>query len=90
MYNINRVVIFADKRFNRPDKKSKLPPWVLSFLRSSGLNISTEVAIEQIKIFLKVMGQPVNANNLNSILLTELQVLFLFMIMYDYVLLYKV
>ena len=68
------IVILADKRFSRPDKRAKLPPWITSFVRPSGLDLSTDFAIEQMKVFLKVMGQPVDAENLGSILLTEAQV----------------
>lgn len=68
------IVILADKRFNRPDKRAKFPPWITSFIRTSSLNLSTDVAVEQIKVFLKIMGQPIDKDSLHSILMTEHEV----------------
>lgn len=68
------VVILADSRYQRQDKKSKFPPWVLQFLRESGINISTDVAIEQLKQFLRQVGQPIEDASLRSILLDEKEV----------------
>ena len=65
------IVVLADKRFNKPDKRAKLPPWIRSFIRTSSLNLSTDFAVEQIKVFLKVMGQPIDRESLTSILLSE-------------------
>jgi len=65
------IVILADKRFNRPDKRAKFPPWITSFIRQSSLNLSTDFAVEQIKVFLKVMGQPIDKESLSTILFTE-------------------
>jgi DNA excision repair protein ERCC-2 len=35
------IMIFADKRYNNANKRSKLPPWVTQFLKESNLNLST-------------------------------------------------
>lgn len=64
------LMIFADTRYNRHDKRSKLPKWILQFLSDGQLNLSTDTAIGQIKHFLRVMAQPVNQNSLKEVLLT--------------------
>jgi DNA excision repair protein ERCC-2 len=43
------LMIFADSRYSRHDKRSKLPPWILNYLPDSHLNLSTDQAIEHIK-----------------------------------------
>lgn len=68
------VVVLADSRYNRADKRSKFPPWVLQFLRESCLNCSTDSAIEQIRTWLRQMGQPIEQAALHSILLSQKQV----------------
>jgi hypothetical protein len=68
------VVILADSRYNRADKRSKFPPWITQFIRESNLNLSTDVAIQQIKQFLRVAGQPIEQAALHSILLNKEQV----------------
>jgi len=52
------IMVFADKRYNRLDKRTKLPQWVQSFLTPVHLNLSTEVAVNMAKQFLKEMAQP--------------------------------
>lgn len=69
-----RVVVLADSRFNRQDKRSKLPPWILNFMKETSLNLSTEVAAEQIKHFLRQMGQAIDQAALRTILLDVEQV----------------
>ncbi|KAK2999035.1 hypothetical protein RJ639_023090 [Escallonia herrerae] len=39
------MMIFADKRYSRHDKRSKLPGWILSHLRDAHLNLSTDMAV---------------------------------------------
>ncbi len=64
------LMIFADARYNRHDKRTKLPKWILQFLGDGQLNLSTDTAIGQIKHFLRVMAQPVDQNSLKEVLLT--------------------
>ena len=64
------LMIFADSRFNRHDKRSKLPKWILQFLQDSCLNLSTDMAISHVKAFLRLMGQPIDQEALQSVLLT--------------------
>mmetsp|Transcript_1956 Transcript_1956/g.2861 ORF Transcript_1956/g.2861 Transcript_1956/m.2861 type:complete len:145 (-) Transcript_1956:75-509(-) len=62
------LMVLADSRYNRHDKRSKMPPWILQFLTESHLNLSTDMAISLTKIFLKEMAQPVNDAELRTIL----------------------
>ncbi|PPE00042.1 hypothetical protein GOBAR_DD02934 [Gossypium barbadense] len=39
------MMIFADKRYSRHDKRSKLPSWILSHLQDANLNLSTDMAL---------------------------------------------
>ncbi|KAG9157245.1 hypothetical protein Leryth_004915 [Lithospermum erythrorhizon] len=52
------MMIFADKRYSRHDKRSKLPGWILSYLRDANLNLSTDMAVHIARDFLKKMAQP--------------------------------
>jgi DNA excision repair protein ERCC-2 len=45
------VVILADFRYNKQDKRNKMPQWIQQFLRESSLNVSTDVAIDNIKAY---------------------------------------
>ena len=64
------LMIFADSRYNRYDKRSKLPKWILQFMNDSLLNLSTDMAISHVKQFLRLMGQPIDQEALQSVLLT--------------------
>lgn len=64
------LMIFADSRYNRHDKRSKLPKWILQFMEDQYLNLSTDMAIAHVKQFLRLMGQPVDQGALQSVLLT--------------------
>lgn len=68
------VQVFADKRYNRLDKRSKMPQWVSDNLLHSHLNLSTEMVhgmltrgfvaqlswqgVSLARAFLKEMAQP--------------------------------
>lgn len=52
------MMIFADKRYSRHDKRSKLPGWILSHLRDAHLNLSTDMAVYIAREFLRKMAQP--------------------------------
>merc|ERR1712137_223768 len=39
------IMVFADRRYNRVDKRSKLPQWISQFLNSSQVNVSTDMAV---------------------------------------------
>lgn len=63
------LMILADSRYNRSDKRSKLPKWILQFLNEGYLNLSTDTAIQHVRQFLRVMGQPIDQEALQSVLL---------------------
>ncbi|KAG5877282.1 hypothetical protein JTB14_021417 [Gonioctena quinquepunctata] len=52
------IMIFADKRFSRADKRLKLPKWIQEHLKDSYCNLSTEEAIQLAKRWLRQMAQP--------------------------------
>ncbi|XP_050301737.1 general transcription and DNA repair factor IIH helicase subunit XPD [Anthonomus grandis grandis] len=52
------IMIFADKRFSRADKRSKLPKWIQEHLKDSLCNLSTEEAVQIAKRWLRQMAQP--------------------------------
>ncbi|KAJ4843251.1 hypothetical protein Tsubulata_035368 [Turnera subulata] len=52
------MMIFADKRYSRHDKRSKLPGWILSRLSDAHLNLSTDMALHIAREFLRKMAQP--------------------------------
>lgn len=54
------MMIFADKRYNRHDKRSKLPGWILAHLRDAHLNLSTDMSLHIAREFLRRMAQPYN------------------------------
>ena len=54
------LMILADSRYNRHDKRSKLPKWILQFLGAHCLNLSTDQGVQQTQQFLRLMGQPID------------------------------
>mmetsp|Transcript_1344 Transcript_1344/g.4008 ORF Transcript_1344/g.4008 Transcript_1344/m.4008 type:complete len:762 (-) Transcript_1344:362-2647(-) len=62
------IVLLADVRFARHDKRSKLPGWVQQFIGDANLNLSTEAAIGVMRTFLKQMAQPVDDRDLKQML----------------------
>lgn len=52
------IMIFADKRFARSDKRSKLPKWIQAHLTDGLCNLSTEEAVQIAKRWLRQMAQP--------------------------------
>lgn len=60
------MMLFADKRYSRHDKRSKLPGWILSHLRDAHLNLSTDMAIHIAREFLRKMAQPYDKTGSSS------------------------
>lgn len=52
------IMVFADKRFSRSDKRNKLPKWIQEHLNDSFTNLSTEEAVQIAKKWLRQMAQP--------------------------------
>jgi DNA excision repair protein ERCC-2 len=67
------LVIFADHRYNKPDKKNKLPQWIQQFMTDSLSNLSTDVAMRAARQFLREMAQPAPAHKTVSLSETDLQ-----------------
>lgn len=51
------VMVFADRRYNRIDKRSKIPQWISKYFGNS-LNLSTEMAVAEASNFFLEMAQP--------------------------------
>ncbi|XP_059608904.1 general transcription and DNA repair factor IIH helicase subunit XPD [Phlebotomus argentipes] len=52
------IMVFADKRFSRQDKRGKLPKWIQQHLTDNYCNLSTEEAMQLAKRWLHIMAQP--------------------------------
>jgi DNA excision repair protein ERCC-2 len=68
------LMVCADRRYCRYDKRSKLPKWILQFLDNAYLNLSTDMAIQHVRHFLRIMGQPIDHKSLREVLLTHEEV----------------
>jgi DNA excision repair protein ERCC-2 len=53
------IIVFADKRYQSHDKRSKLPQWVLQFLPDAHANLTATLAVELARQFLREMAQPI-------------------------------
>lgn len=51
------LMIFADSRYSRADKRSKLPPWILKNLEPANMSLTTESAVAAAKALLRNMAQ---------------------------------
>ncbi|CAG9116729.1 unnamed protein product [Plutella xylostella] len=67
------IMIFADKRFSRADKRSKLPRWIQEHLRDELCNLSTEEAVQISKRWLRQMAQPFTREDQLGVSLLTLQ-----------------
>lgn len=52
------VMIFADQRYARQDKRSKIPDWIRSFLEPGHVMMASDVAVQTARSFLLKMSQP--------------------------------
>ncbi|RCH91594.1 DNA-dependent ATPase of the nucleotide excision repair factor 4 complex, partial [Rhizopus azygosporus] len=52
------LMVFADKRFARADKRAKLPKWINQYVTDASTNLSTDMAVVVAKKFLRTMAQP--------------------------------
>lgn len=52
------LMIFADKRFAKADKRAKLPKWINAYITDTATNLSTDMAMVISKRFLRSMAQP--------------------------------
>ncbi|XP_019851833.1 PREDICTED: TFIIH basal transcription factor complex helicase XPD subunit-like [Amphimedon queenslandica] len=52
------IMVFADKRYGRSDKKGKLPKWIQEHLSDAVCSLSIEESVHICKRFLRQMAQP--------------------------------
>ncbi|KAF8654119.1 hypothetical protein AX16_003651 [Volvariella volvacea WC 439] len=56
------LMVFADKRFARSDKRAKLPRWINQYITETASNLSTDMAITLSKLFMRTISQNPNEN----------------------------
>lgn len=52
------LMVLADKRYARPEKRSKLPGWIASSIGPAQINLSTDMAVQLARQFFRQMAQP--------------------------------
>jgi DNA excision repair protein ERCC-2 len=62
------------KRYARNEKRAKLPKWISAELPDGLVNLSTDVAIQLAKHFLRAMAQPFERSQLGISLWSEAQI----------------
>ncbi|XP_066911999.1 general transcription and DNA repair factor IIH helicase subunit XPD-like [Clytia hemisphaerica] len=69
------IMVFADKRYSKADKKGKLPKWIQEHMKEANCNLTIDEAIQVSKRFLRQMAQPFSRDDqLGLSLLTVEQV----------------
>lgn len=68
------VVVLADKRYARADKKNKLPQWILELMPDSHVDLDTQAALGVTSLYVRAMAQPPAEGETENALLTEKQV----------------
>lgn len=66
-------MIFADKRFSRQDKRSKLPKWIQEHLQDNYCSLSTEESMQIARRWLRHMAQPFTREDQLGVSLLTLQ-----------------
>eukprot|EP00051_Salpingoeca_urceolata_P018231 m.254711 g.254711 ORF g.254711 m.254711 type:complete len:754 (+) comp19149_c0_seq6:448-2709(+) len=65
------IMCFADQRFARQDKRSKLPRWIQGYMTDANCNLSADEAVHICRKFLKEMAQPCDHSIGHSLLTLE-------------------
>ena len=60
-------------RYQRHDKRDKLPAWIKAHLKDSHLNLSTDMLLHVAREFMRSMAQPYDRLQVGKSLLTEEQ-----------------
>ena len=55
----SKIFYFYLQRYSRLDKRKKLPKWILQFLESANMNMSSDRAVVAAQDFFKKIAQPV-------------------------------
>lgn len=66
-----RIQVFADQRYQRHDKRDKLPAWITTHLKDSHLNLSADMLVHVAREFMRSMAQPYDKMAVGKSLLTE-------------------
>lgn len=61
----------ADKRYQRADKRDKLPSWISAHLKDAHLNLSTDMLLCIAREFMRAMAQPYDRTAAGRALLSE-------------------
>lgn len=51
------IMVLADQRYSRADKRSKLPSWIRRYIKDNHLNMSTDMCVSQAKDFLSKVSR---------------------------------
>ncbi|PRW60183.1 DNA repair helicase UVH6 [Chlorella sorokiniana] len=65
------LMVFADKRYQRHDKRDKLPSWITQHLKDAHLNLSTDMLLCIAREFMRSMAQPYDRAAVGRSLLSE-------------------
>lgn len=65
------LMIFADKRFARADKRDKLPRWIAAQINEAHSNLSSDMALVESVRFLKQMAQDMPTVGKNGVSLWD-------------------
>ncbi|KAL6748525.1 hypothetical protein V8C86DRAFT_1139607 [Haematococcus lacustris] len=68
------MMVFADKRYQRHDKRDKLPAWITRHMRDAHLNLSTDMLLTVARDFMRGMAQPIDRAEVGRSLLSQEQV----------------
>lgn len=52
------IMLFADKRYSKSDKKGKLPKWIQEHMKDANGQLTIDEAVNVSKMFLRQMAQP--------------------------------
>ncbi|KAK7014868.1 helicase ATP-binding domain-containing protein [Favolaschia claudopus] len=67
------LMVFADKRFARADKRAKLPRWINQYITETAANLSTDMALNLSKLFMRGISQNPEENQTTGISLWTLE-----------------
>ena len=65
------LMVFADCRYNRSDKRSKLPQWIGNQLRDAHLNLTVDMLGHVAREYMKTMAQDFSPAEVSKHLLSE-------------------
>eukprot|EP00798_Chlamydomonas_sp_ICE-L_P026870 gene26870-4478_t len=65
------MMIFADRRYQRHDKRDKLPGWITRHMKDAHLNLSSDMMVHVAREFMRGMAQPYERAVIGKALLTE-------------------